>query len=322
MARRFASHHDFVEIHDEIAITCKWAHNDKIYLGSLSGSLLELSSTGRKYSTNYSLPIHCLAVSDIAISDDSRYIVTTSLDGTCVICSTDFGAESNLRRDHEIECPEAVSPHCAISSAGDCVAIVGSHGSLYVNNLITHDTAQGKLSDEFFKAVSFYGEEQRRIVCLARHFLGLIDVESRETIRSLMGATTTTPGKLRKSINCLATHPTQQLVAVGTVAGYIEFYDFDRTEERVMDPLKVGGQIIESMEFSHDGQTLAIAGSNKRISLLDVGMGTVTHYIEPQRSRVLSVSFDQYARNVVTVSEDKTVVIAPVTVTGPDFGRP
>jgi WD40 repeat protein len=320
MSRRFGSPHDFVEIHDEVAVICKWAHNDKIYLGSLSGSLLELSSTGRQFSTNYSLPIHSLAVSDVAISDDNRYIVTTSLDGTCVICSTEFGAESELRRDHEIECPDAVSPHCAISSSGDCVAIVGCHGSLYVNNLITHDTAQGKLSDEFFKAVSFYGDEQRRIVCLARHHLALVDVESRETIRSLMGATPTTPGKLRKSVNCLATHSGQQLVAVGTVAGYIEFYDFDRTEERVLEPLKVGGQIIESMEFSYDGQTLVVAGSNKRISLFDVGMGTVTHYVELQRSRILSVSFDQFARKIVSVSEDKTVVIAPVTVAAQDVG--
>jgi WD40 repeat protein len=87
-----------------------------------------------------------------------------------------------------------------------------------------------------------------------------------------------------------------------------------------MEPLKVGGQIIESVEFSHDGQALATAGSNKRISLLDVGMGAVTHYIEPQRSRVLSVSFDRHARSIVTVSEDKTVVIAPVTVAESDVG--
>jgi WD40 repeat protein len=104
------------------------------------------------------------------------------------------------------------------------------------------------------------------------------------------------------------------------VTGYIEFYDFERTEERVLEPLKVGGQIIESMEFSHDGQTLAVAGSNKRISLFDIGMGTVTHYVELQRSRILSISFDQFARNIVSVTKDKTVIIAPVTLVAPGVG--
>jgi predicted molibdopterin-dependent oxidoreductase YjgC len=113
-----------------------------------------MSPTRWKFSTNYSLPIHGLAVLDVAISD-GRYIVTMDVRYLRDRVRHRIGP----RPGHEIECSDAVSPHCAISSAGDCVAIVGCHGSLYVNILITHDTAQGKLWDEFFKAVSFSGDE-------------------------------------------------------------------------------------------------------------------------------------------------------------------
>jgi WD40 repeat protein len=166
----------------------------------------------------------------------------------------------------------------------------------------------GRLDDHPYKAVSFYGEDESKMVCQARHSLVLVNVETRTMITALSGATHLAAGKLRKSVTCLATHPNQRLVVVGTVSGYIEFYDFSAPDEKVGD-LKLGGQLIERMEFSPDGQTLAIAASNKKVYLMNMATRSVTDSIEPQRSRILSVSFNQAANRLVSVSEDKTVAL-------------
>jgi WD40 repeat protein len=187
---------------------------------------------------------------------------------------------------------------------------VGAHGSLFIHD--GTQTVSGKLGDEFFKAVTFYGDDDSRIVCLARHTLSLVNVENRTTIARLLGSTTTTPGKLKKSINCVATHPTQSYVAVGTLAGWVEMWDLER-EEKMMD-LKVGGQLIESLEFSPDGYTVAVGQSNRGVSLLDARVMEVVDRFEKQRSRVLSVSFSPEGDRIVAVSEDKTVVVVPLEI--------
>jgi WD40 repeat protein len=132
------------------------------------------------------------------------------------------------------------------------------------------------------------------------------------TIARLVGSTTTTPGKLKKSINCVAVHPKQNFVAVGTLAGWIEFYDLEREEK--FKEMKVGGHLIEQLEFSPDGQTLAIAQSNRGVILLDVRTISVLDRFEKQRSRILSISFSPPGDKIMSISEDKTVVIVPLTI--------
>jgi WD40 repeat protein len=311
MTRAFAPSHDFIEIPDSTAIVGKWAASGHIYLGCSSGALLQLSPSPRGrnpfHTSNTLNSLHCLAVSDVAASADGRSIVTTSLDGTCMVTRASDG---DLTVSHEIECPDAISPHCALSQDGRITAIVGAHGSLYVNDTTT--TTAGRLSDDFFKEVAFYGNDEERIICLARHNLSLVNVENRATIARLTGSTPATPGKLRKSINCMATHPQHACVAVGTVTGWIELYDLER-EEKIRD-LKLGGQLIEKMEFAPDGQVLAIAQSNRGVTLMDIRTMEPGDRFEKQRSRILSVSFDTTGSRLVSVSEDKTVVIAHVSV--------
>jgi WD40 repeat protein len=310
MTLKFSPTHDFIEIHDSVAIVGKWASSGHIYLGCSSGALLQLSPAPRGrnsfYISNSRSSLHCLAISDIAVSADGRVIVTTSLDGSCIVTTFEDG---ELVVSHEIDCPEALSPHCALSSDGRVTAIVGAHGSLYVNDTTT--TATGRLGDDFFREVAFYGDESR-LVCLARHNLSLVNVENHAVIARLAGSTAATQGKLKKSINCLATHPRNSFVAVGTVTGWVEIYDIER-EEKIRD-VKVGGQLIERMEFAPDGQTLAIAQSNRGVTLMDVRNMEVSDRFEKQRSRILSVSLNTAADRLVSVSEDKTVVIVPIVV--------
>jgi hypothetical protein len=310
MTVSFASEHDFVEIHDSVALTCKWAQGH-VYLGTLTGGLIQLSPSThgrtRFHASNAIASLHCLAINDIAVSSDGRTIITTSLDGTCFVTNAN---NDELEVSHEIECPDAMSPHCAVARTGTTIAVVGAHGSLYIND--GSQTFSGKLSDDFFKEVAFYGDDDTRIVCLARHNLSLVDVENRTTLSKLAGSTPTTPGKLKKSVTCVATHPRHGFVAVGTLAGWIELYDIER-EEKIRD-LKIGGELIEKLEFSPDGQTLAIAQSNRAVSLFDVRKMEVVDRFEKQRSRVLSISFCPEGDRIVAISEDKTVVIARLEI--------
>jgi WD40 repeat protein len=308
MARRFGSDHRFVELHDESAVVGKWAYSDKIYIGSMSGNILELSADTKdslKFYTTRTGAFHSLAVSDIATSYDGGKIVTTSLDGTCFVS----GVELIPDKAREIQCPEAISPHACIHRDGSLVAVVGAHGYFYIDN--GSDTVSAQLNDEFFKAVSFYGQREETLTCLARHALAVIDPETQKAVAAVYGSTASSAGKLRKSLNCLAGHPDQSLVAVGTVTGYIEFYNLAESDEKVGD-IKIGGQLVERMEFSEDGHTLAIAASNRKVLLMDMNTRTVSSSIDPQRSRVYSASFNRDMDKLISVSEDKTVVIAPV----------
>lgn len=316
--RKFASEgesskNQFIEIHDNTVVTCKWCYNDRIYLGSMEGHVLELTATPNlqaKYATTRNEPLHCLSVSDIATSADGSKIVTSSLDGTCLVCNGD------LERVREIECPLAISPHCGISRDGSVIAVAGAQSHVWVDhdgNLseLVIDEGEKRAKGDFFKAVSFYGANDESFVALSRHKLSLVDVATMRATTSLYGSTTDRQGELRRSLNCIATHPNQKLIAVGTIQGYIEFYDLSTRASKVSE-LKIGGHLVEKLEFSSDGRTLAIAQSNKKMALLDIEALSVTSEISPQMSRVLCVSFNRDCDQVVSVSEDKTVMIAPV----------
>jgi WD40 repeat protein len=68
------------------------------------------------------------------------------------------------------------------------------------------------------------------------------------------------------------------------------------------------------MEFAPDGQTLAVAQSNRAVTLMDIRTMEISDQFEKQRSRILSVSFNTAGDRLVSVSEDRTVVIAPVAI--------
>ena len=315
--RKFASEGDssknhFVAIHDNSVVTCKWCYNDRIYLGSMEGHVLELTSdpsSPHRYYPSRNEPIHCLSVSDIATSSDGSRIVTSSLDGSCVV------SNGNLERIRDVDCPTALSPHCAISRDGSVIVVAGAKSQLWVDrdgaaSKMILDEGEKRANDDFFKAVSFYGTSDESAVALSRHKLALIDLSVMRATKTLYGSTAEHHGELRKSLNCLATHPNQKLVAVGTISGYLEFYDLT-TGEKVGD-LKIGGHLVEKLEFSSDGRTLAIAQSNRKMAMLDMATRTVCSEIDPQRSRVLCVSFNRDCDQMVSVSEDKTVIVVPV----------
>jgi WD40 repeat protein len=174
----------------------------------------------------------------------------------------------------------------------------------------------GKFGHYFFTEVSFCGHDDSRVVCLARRNLWLVNVDNLSQMSCLLGSTPTSPGKLKKSINCMATHPDLTFVAVGTVSGYIELWDIERHDH--IGEMKIGEQLIEKVQFSHHGQWLAARQSNRGITLMDIRAPDnleVLGRFEKQRSRVLAVSFDRDDTQIVCVSEDKTVVIAPLIVT-------
>jgi hypothetical protein len=96
---------------------------------------------------------------------------------------------ADLRRLREIDCVFAHSPHCAITRNGSLVAVVGHHGYLFVENGVSVSTP--RLTDGIFKAASFYGDDEDKLVCLARHTLALVNVETRVPITWIQGATST-----------------------------------------------------------------------------------------------------------------------------------
>lgn len=301
-------------IHDDVAVSGTWCkHNHRIYIGTQGGSVVELSSDpgskGRFYTT-CTEQVHCLNVSEIVTDFQGSKIVSTSLDGTCVV------SDSSLKPIREIECPEAISPHCAIQRNGELVVVVGAKSNVWLDNgsytSHTVDT-DGRPNDDFYKAVAFYGDDEDKFIALSRHKLSLFDVGSMTPIKTLRGSTREVRGELKKSINCIATLPSESLVAVGTVSGYIQFYDF-RKERAIQRELKIGGELIEKLQFSDDGMTLLVAGSNHRITMLDMRSdGALMDYIDDkQKSRILDVSFNCDADKVLSICDDETVMIAPV----------
>ncbi|KAK8882634.1 hypothetical protein M9Y10_045276 [Tritrichomonas musculus] len=305
--RKF-SNYDFLEIHDQIVNCVDWI-GENIYSGCLSGDVIELTKDQKssKYYTSRTTPIHNLVVTDIYSSRDGSKIITSSLDGKCFVTE-----RSTMQQIREIECPEALSPHCAINKDGTFVAVAGQGGHLYFDDLsrTTNVPIEGPDAKEaFFKAVRFFGSDDSKVVCLSRHTLFEVDVETQKVVNSLSGSTAKKVGELKRSNNCLATN--DRIIALGTVKGYIQLLDLKAPPNEKIREIKVGGELIEKIEFSHDGQTLAIASSNKRVSLLDMMM--LEHpFIEQQRSRIISISFNSDSSQIVSASEDKTVIIANI----------
>ena len=279
--RKFSNDYNFLEIHDQVVNCVNW-DQDNIYSGCISGDVIELTrdNKSKKYYTSRTSPIHNLT------------------------------ERSSMQQIREIECPDALSPHCAINRDGTFVAVVGQSGHLYLDDLsnTTNVPIEGPDAKEaFFKAVRFFGNSDNEVVCLSRHTLFEVDIEKQEVVNSLTGGTGKKVGELKRSMNCLAVN--QKVVALGTVKGYIQLFDLS-SKSRIQE-IKVGGELIEKLEFSRDGRTLAIAGSNKRISLLDMSM--LEHpFIEQQRSRVISISFNSDSSQIVSASEDRTVIIANI----------
>lgn len=301
---KFTNNYSYVELHDQVANVAKWL-GDHIYVGSQRGDLVELSKANGAFYQSRVLPVHCLTVSDVTVSADGRRIVTSSLDSTCVLTDAE-----DFRVMRSINCPDAFSPHCAIRSDGAVVAVVGEHGHLYVDN--GADTLEGRGPDEFFRSIRFYGGDETDVVCLGRHCLARIDVETRETTAELFGASAKRDGKLKRSLSCFATHPSHKIIPVGTVGGFVQFYDIT-AESQFVSEVKVGKlELVESMEFTKDGNTLAIGTSDRSIKLMDIRNRQIISEFRPQRSRVLSVSFNYDNTQLVSVSEDKTVIIADV----------
>lgn len=306
LMRAFSSDFEYVEIHDQVVNCVNWIQ-DNIYAGCLSGDIIELTKNqnSRKYYSARTTPIHNLAVTDLTVSADGRIIASSSLDGNCVVTN-----RSTMQTIREIECPGELSPHCAINKSGTLVAVAGKEGHLYFDDLqtttpVTLTTPDAK--EAFFKAIRFSGSDESKVVALSRHTLFQVDVETHEIVHSLTGGTAQKAGELRRSLNCLATDP--KYIALGTVSGYIQIIDL--TANTKIHEIKVGGQLIEKIEFSQDGNTLAIASSNKRVSLLDMRKLEFP-YLEQQLSRIISVSFNSDSTKIVSASEDRTVLIANI----------
>lgn len=310
--RKFSNDYDFLEIHDQVVNCVNWDQQN-IYCGCLSGDVIELTKDekSKKYYTSRTSSIHNLVVTDIYSSLDGSKIVTSSLDGKCFVTE-----KPTMRQIREIDCPDALSPHCTINGDGTSVAVVGQSGHLYIDDLTktTSIPIEGPDAKEaFFKAVRFFGNNDNEVVCLSRHALFEIDVETQKIVNSLTGGSGKKVGELKRSNNCLAVSSRdQKIIALGTVRGYIQLFDLSSSEKmHLIHEIKVGGELIEKIEFSNDGRTLAIAGSNKRISLLDMAM--LEHpYNEQQRSRIISISFNHDSTQIVSASEDKTVIIADI----------
>ena len=63
------------------------------------------------------------------------------------------------------------------------------------------------------------------------------------------------------------------------------------------------------------GNTLLVAGSNHRLSLLDMRSFVMDYVDDKQKSRIIDVSFNCDADKVLSISDDETVMIAPVVTT-------
>lgn len=297
----FQESRNFVTFHDQVALLSKWSH-DKIFVGALSGDLLEVTNNNHnqlKYYVSKSIHTHSLAVTSLSVSADGTKIASSSLDGTCILSSRD------LTEIREIDCPNAIAPRCAIRRDGNIIVVVGKDCA-YIDN--GDSSTKVPIPNEFFRDVQFIGDSEGIAMALARHSLVQIDIESGQVVNQLYGNSNTS-SVLRRPLHCLAANPHSKLVAVGTYNGHVELYDYT-SNERVGE-VNVGGCLVESLDYSSDGQFLAVAQSNRCVSLIDLNAhpAAVCSKIEPHRSRAISVAFNHDGTQLVCIGEDKTVVI-------------
>ena len=103
---------------------------DSICVGTRNGDIYNLIWKNGTYSQTRRVPVHTLQVLSISVPSDNSYVVTTAMDGKCVVC---IPKDNTFVIQREIECSELLFPHACVSPTDrDLIAISGKEGSVII----------------------------------------------------------------------------------------------------------------------------------------------------------------------------------------------
>ncbi len=97
------------------------------------------------------------------------------------------------------------------------------------------------------------------------------------------------------------------LLATGDQAGRLQLWD--TRQRRLRTTLREQGGAVVAVRISPDGQTLAVAGSDRNISLWNIATGQLERELDGHRNRVEHLSFSPDGRLLASASKDLTARI-------------
>ncbi|EAX93388.1 hypothetical protein TVAG_275030 [Trichomonas vaginalis G3] len=275
-----------------------------IVVGTRDGILVVFILKDGKYYQTRRVQGHNLTILSIAVPEDNSFVVTTSMEGKCLIFTPN---ETGLTFLREIQCKSTIFPHAAVSRDGKTIAIAGHKGIVLIER--NGQLNQYNAGDDTIVDLTFYGPNDNQLILVGRHSITQFDLDSNVPINVL----TLKGNDIKCHIHCVAANLSNQLVAVGTFNRFVEFYKFEG------EPTKVGEvsiphdrpgamvKLIEMVEFTNDGRHLIVGSSNGSVSVIDVDNYTITETKKFQRSRIFSVCISADDSEVISVSDDKTI---------------
>lgn len=275
---------------DQIPLIAKYTSN-QLVIGTTNGDLL-LYDYGENYIMRATISPHSLSISSISVPDDCQVIVTASTDGLVVV--SDVATHAVLK---EFDCEELIFPKAAISHDGKQIAMVGHDGRLRVESDETQ-LFNDRVCSETLIGVCFCVEQ---IVTVSRHCLVVCNPQSDQPPRKV-----TTEDKIKHRIFCVSAHPSEPVVAVGCWGGAVCLFDI-RGEIECVCEIFTQARLVQSVEFSRDGQFIVAACSNSNVVLIDVNTrGIIVNSSFSQKNRLLSAAIAQDNSSIVFVTDNKT----------------
>ena len=300
---------DWPTVSGHTPVLAKYVGNS-ICVATRDGDIINLILKDGKYQSTRAVPIHTLQVISISVASDNSFIATTAMDGKCVI-SVPKGDTFQMQR--EIECPNAIFPHVAIAPTDNSlIAIVGNNGCLYIEK--NQQIKEYKIDNDTFVDLAFYGSNSQYIIAVGRHSISQIDSATGVPLDTLK-----LNGELKRHIHCVAAHPNSKIFAVGTFDRFVEFYTIDQSPKKLFEVSiphdKVGEKVkvIEEIMFMSDGKTVVVGSSNGSVTLIDIEQRAIVKTNKFQRSRIFSVAVSPNDREILSVSDDKTILCIDVS---------
>lgn len=275
-----------------------------VCVGTRDGGLAVLMSNEGTYKQSRRVQGHNLCILSMAVPEDNSFVVTTSMEGKCIVYTP---IETGLQFAREIPCESTVFPHCAVSRDGKTIAIGGTKGTIIIDK--NGKQQEYHCGDDTIVDLTFFGPNDDQLILVGRHSISQFDLNNGAPINQL----TLVSNDIKYHIHCVAANPSSQVIAVGTFDRFVEFYKFDGEPTKIGDvsiPHDRPGstvKLIESVAFTNDGRHLIVGSSNGAVSVVNVDNFTITDNRKIQQRRSMSVCVSSDDTEVISVSDDMTV---------------